>query len=393
MKILTLTTEQRFYKNGNKVYVIGDEDYSFWKRYLNVFDTVFVIGRLVEVANVPPKSKVSSGDRVNFIGLQDYQGLGGIIRDLTKVFFKIKSTINASNHSTYLLRIPGLIGYLTWLILFSKRKNYAIELVADPYEESSSAGNIVSKVLAPLIVLITKFICKNASEVSYVTQEVLQKKYPSRSKVNYSYSSLDLKIDHKRFNAYSETLNEKPNYLNRPKLILIGRMNKPFKGVDTALQMMNHSKKSSVSPELHLIGGGALLEHYKKYAHKLDIIKDCVFHGEVTTKKDVIDLIFQSDIMILPSRREGLPRALIEGMSVGVPIIASNVAGIPELLPEELLIKPNDSKKLFDLVIKLSIDKDLRKKHSKINFKKSLFYDVTNLTKIRTSFYQAISSI
>ena len=56
------------------------------------------------------------------------------------------------------------------------------------------------------------------------------------------------------------------------------------------------------------------------------------------------------DIYIQPSFQEGLPRALVEAMSRGLPALGSSVGGIPELLPSYCLHEPGDSSKLAELL-------------------------------------------
>jgi glycosyltransferase involved in cell wall biosynthesis len=65
-----------------------------------------------------------------------------------------------------------------------------------------------------------------------------------------------------------------------------------------------------------------------------------------------------ADIFVLPSLSENLPNVLVECLAMGIPAIASDIAGIPELIKHNLtglLVKPNDVKELAE-AIKLLIE-------------------------------------
>ncbi|MEI7475084.1 MAG: glycosyltransferase family 4 protein [bacterium] len=81
--------------------------------------------------------------------------------------------------------------------------------------------------------------------------------------------------------------------------------------------------------------------------------------------KDVEDAYKNADIFILPSYNEGLPMSILEAMSYGLPIISTNIAGIPEQVIENengFLITPGDVKTLAEKISVLSSDKQLREK-------------------------------
>ena len=68
------------------------------------------------------------------------------------------------------------------------------------------------------------------------------------------------------------------------------------------------------------------------------------------------------DILVLSSLyKEGLPNVLLEAMSMGLPVIASKLAGVPEVVFDEetgYMIKPGDKSELMDAIVKLSSDKN-----------------------------------
>jgi glycosyltransferase involved in cell wall biosynthesis len=77
------------------------------------------------------------------------------------------------------------------------------------------------------------------------------------------------------------------------------------------------------------------------------------FAGE---RQDVAALLSSSDVFVLPSRSEASPNGVLEAMASGLPIVASRVGGIPELIDtgvEGVLVEPNDPAVLADAVIDL----------------------------------------
>lgn len=81
----------------------------------------------------------------------------------------------------------------------------------------------------------------------------------------------------------------------------------------------------------------------------------------------------QSDIFILPSYAEGLPTTMLEAMAAGLPIIATSVGAIPEIIEDGkdgFLIEPGDHYALAERILRLAEDKILRRKMGKNNMNK-----------------------
>ena len=71
----------------------------------------------------------------------------------------------------------------------------------------------------------------------------------------------------------------------------------------------------------------------------------------------------EADCLVLPSYAEGLPMAILEGMAYGLPIIATRVGAIPEVITdgvEGFLVEPGDIESLADRLLRLSMDAELR---------------------------------
>ena len=114
-------------------------------------------------------------------------------------------------------------------------------------------------------------------------------------------------------------------------------------------------------PDLHIVffGDGADKEELESLSKG---IKNITWMG---FKPKIGDYLPYFDLFAFPSRNEGLGSTLLDVMDAGVPIIASNVGGIPDIVIDNetgLLVEPNDSSSLADAIIKLSNDKALQTK-------------------------------
>ena len=104
--------------------------------------------------------------------------------------------------------------------------------------------------------------------------------------------------------------------------------------------------------------------------------------------KDKIPLYNSCDIFLLPSYDEGLPYSMIEAMAAGLPIVASNVGGIPEVIKDNengFLINPGDIKEMVSRLNYLIENEDVRLK-MKINNKNLIKSDYSlenNIKKIK----------
>lgn len=116
------------------------------------------------------------------------------------------------------------------------------------------------------------------------------------------------------------------------RLICVGRLS-PEKGHFGLLEALSEVAASNLEFELTLVGDGSMLEPIRARAKELDLLRHIRFTGALS-ESETLAQIAQSDILVLPSLMEGLPVVLIEAMALGRPVVASRVAGIPELIDE-----------------------------------------------------------
>ena len=125
-----------------------------------------------------------------------------------------------------------------------------------------------------------------------------------------------------------------------------------------------------LSWDIDFLGDGPLVDSVKRYTEQLGIEDRVNFFGQVS---DVKIFLRESQIFALISNWEGLPRSIIEAMRSGLPIVASDVAGVKELIDDGIngyLIPRKDSKTLSKRMRSLIIDEELRMKMAKESIKK-----------------------
>jgi glycosyltransferase involved in cell wall biosynthesis len=133
-----------------------------------------------------------------------------------------------------------------------------------------------------------------------------------------------------------------------------------------------------------------MLEELSK---KLGVHTRCEFLGQVPGGLAVQELLDSADIFILPSRVEGLPRAMIEAMARGLPCIGTNVGGIPELLDAEDLVQAGDASALARKIEEIVADPERQKLMSARNLAEARNYVDDVLREKRIAFYEYTRNI
>ncbi|BAL81657.1 glycosyltransferase [Caldisericum exile] len=136
-------------------------------------------------------------------------------------------------------------------------------------------------------------------------------------------------------------------------VLFVGRLEKA-KGVDVLIKAIYEIKsKYSLNLAVALIGDGSLKSDYEKLVKELNLESSIKFLG---IRRDVEALMRMSKIFVLPSLWEGLPMVLLEAMANGIPIIATKVGGIPEVIEDGvngLLVDQESSTELGEKIVYL----------------------------------------
>jgi N-acetyl-alpha-D-glucosaminyl L-malate synthase BshA len=183
-------------------------------------------------------------------------------------------------------------------------------------------------------------------------------------------------IDMNRFNDPSLNFSESLNTGEKEKIVIFVGNLRPEKGLRYLIKAMKYVTKKNLNIRLLLVGEGSQKENLKKLANKLDIEDKVTFSGKVSVEKIPVYLK-NSDIFVLPSLHEGFPNVLLEAMASGLPVVATNVTGINEIIEDGkngFLVQSKNSEEIAKKILLLINNNDLRKNICDENRKKASKY-------------------
>lgn len=384
MKLLFAHDTQLVLDEETRVIYSNTFDYVLWKnRYLKHFESLTVASRVNNIKFFNPTGyQISSGDNVSFIPIPSLSNPKTRFYNKTLAKKKIGDILN--DIDGVVVRLPSEIGLLTFWMAKKRNIPVAVEMVGCPADSYKFHGSLIGKLYSPFVKKAHQKALKNSDYTLYVTEGYLQKRYPSFG-ISTVASNVSLKV--KKNNPYKEKKSKENIVLG-----IIGSLNVDYKGLDTAIEAISKIKKEKIfkNIKLEVVGAGST-EKWGNLIKKLNLKNNIVFKGRLDSSQ--VDTWLQSlDIYIHPSKTEGLPRAVIEAMSNGLPIISTDVGGIPELIDIKYLHKPNDSLDLKNKIVNLFNDSLEIQRQSIINFEKARNYSDEILTKKRDCFYQSFSN-
>ncbi len=146
-----------------------------------------------------------------------------------------------------------------------------------------------------------------------------------------------------------------------PVIATVGRLAEA-KDHENFLQALSLLKKDHHCPLLIIVGDGEMRGQIEKSVKEKELLNEVVLVG---SRSDVERILPGVDAFVISSKREGLPMALLEAMSAGLPVVSTSVGGIPEVIQNGmngLMVPPENPEKLADALKKILIDREMAKK-------------------------------
>lgn len=380
MKVAFFHDARLVYGGNGQIYSTGFT-YSIWERYLSVFDSIIISTRMkiddTIDSTIIKNMGLSSGPKVEFEPITEYNNNSDMILNRRAISSQIKKVLDECDCA--IIRLPSTIGEIACVEAEKIKRPYLVEVVGCPFD-SLWNHSLKGKLIAIPKYIITKRRVKKAPYAIYVTNEFLQRRYPCNGRI---IGCSDVALTEFNDNILNKRIDKINNLQKDSKLIIgtVAAVDVRYKGQQFVIKAISELKKQGISNvEYHLVGGGDN-SYLKNIAKKYGVINEVKFLGPLP-HQEIFEFLNNVDLYVQLSKQEGLPRAVVEAMSRGCPIIGSTAGGIPELIDKEFLVRPKDSKELSRKILELVRNKDLMKEQATRNYEKSKEYS-KNILDIR----------
>lgn len=204
--------------------------------------------------------------------------------------------------------------------------------------------NKLSRGLFQQVISVSESVGSKVSEAELIPIE----------KINIIYNGVDIEKFAPPDDNQRKIIRDKFGYSHTDFIVGTVAWFRPEKSYDVFFTAVKKIQNSLQNVKVIAVGGGPLLDYYKRYIESVGLSSIVVFTGPTDNVKEYYQLF---DIACLvPTINEGLSNSVIEKMSMSLPLIVTNVGGNSELVVNDyngFVIQPGDSNALSELIIEL----------------------------------------
>lgn len=270
-------------------------------------------------------------------------------------------------------------------------KHYSIPvlsfLVGCPWDMLRNHHRLLARIIAPIRFFSTRYTVKYSDFVHYVTEHFLQQRYSTNGKA-LGCSDVNLSTIDSAILAFRNRKIESRKDNDTIRLVTTAHLDVRYKGQEYVIRAIAQLKSLGKNNYCYELIGNGKGGYLRDLCRQLNVEDQVIFLGR-KAPNEVMEILRNADIYIQPSLTEGLPRSVVEAMSVALPCIGFNSGGIPELLDSEFVIDKRDINGIIRCILGLqNIGK--YKEVSERNFRFSFSYEHSKLTKRIQSFFLEI---
>lgn len=380
--------DHKFIERDDVVYSTGGLSRNAWHRFNLDQNNVVVISRGLR-SNYTKNLVISSEEGVEFILLNGLQDKLDYILKIWYIISAVSSVVQKVD--IVVVRLPSVLGLFGAFLSRYHRKVLVVEVVGCPKDALWNYGGFLPKVFSMPYYFLMHRIVNKSNNVLYVTQHFLQKRYPPS---NYARTVACSNVELFEFASENDVRNKYNRLLKRVEnnmihLGMIANISIGYKGFDVIIKALKVLDTKGVKYRMSFVGSGSPI-YLEDLIERAKLKGQVEILGSLKSGKPIVDFLNNIDILVHPSKQEGLPRVVIEAMSRGCYVLASSIAGTPELLDKSCLHPPGSDSVLFKQLYSLVVDNASSLEIMLKNLQRSKEYSYERLNDIRKEFYAKV---
>jgi glycosyltransferase involved in cell wall biosynthesis len=297
--------------------------------------------------------------RVKVYELPYFETFWGAVKVRGQLTRRLHAFLDMHSVDVLWLRYPGAYAPVLWRECLRYGVPCFFEIVGDPVtllKNSPARSPLVRR----LQVMVAEWHEKEMQRIAHRTpciaiSQSLMEKFGEGRVHQIAVSTLT----HEDFFFREDTS------LTQPVRVLFVGALRHEKSVDTLIEAVGLLQQEGTAVHMDIVGDGGQRAYLERVASQSLQAYTYCFHGFQTDPAAIHRFYVEADIFVLCSVSEGLPRVVLEAMARGVPVVATAVGGIPDLVRHEetgLLVPPRDPAALATSIRRLMQDGALRRK-------------------------------
>lgn len=345
---IVFATDHVFSRCGDRFYDRFCFDEEFFRDYLAAFSRVTVLCRATEL-DAPPSSEAINNDRLRFVSVGGRRG--AVWQAAAEWIAGDAVQQSVSSADAVVARVPSRLGDLAASAARRSGKPYMIEVVGDPREAVRGRGSgPLYRAAAMIETRRLRRQARHCVSASYVNRSILPIAFPAGAGAATETIS-SIRLD-------AATIRAPRRYTAAPTPLRVATVASllPYKRHADLLQAVAQVRASGVDCHVDFAGDGSERAALQRLTSELKLDGCVQFRGHLRGMEAVHAMLDENDVFAFPSAAEGLPRAVLEAMSLGMPAIGSKVGGLPEVLRGEDAFDTGDIASIARLLRSMASD-------------------------------------
>jgi glycosyltransferase involved in cell wall biosynthesis len=385
-KLLVLLCS-RYYISRQAVWTTTSYNYGMWTECLDYWDQVTVAAPCL-YQDPPKQATRADGPGVRFAPLANSFGALASLQVAPKRFSLLHRQV--CEHDALVLHMPDVMGPLAYFSARRFDKPCGLDVRGSQATNARYLrlrGVRGARLIAVAFSLVFRWVRAGAAAAVYVSRD-LKDQFPLPAR-RPTWVCSDIRLPEWWFTeARSFSHHQGPWRICSVGRLEVGKRHSLL--LEACAELVHRLGRCFV---VDLIGDGPLEKDLRDRATSLGIADLITFHGFVPWGPLLHRYLLQSDLFVLSSITEGMPRVLLEAMACGLPVVATAVGGISEILAAQDIVPHSNVPALTAKLTEVLSQPDRMSEMSQRNYEKSEGFQSSKLRAKKQAFYRYLRQL